>query len=128
MKTGRLFLAALLACGLSGTALAGAGHGHGAKPQKGGVVVQAKDIDYELVAREGRLTLYAYDHGKPLSLAGAKAAASVHGRGAKVTAELKPVGEALVADGSFPTGLGVRVETIVSRPGQPDAKLNFRLR
>lgn len=111
------------------TSFAGAGHRHGAKPAQGGVMAQAMDIDYELVAREASLSLFAYDHGKPLALSGGKAVATVHGRNEKTRVELKPAGEQkLVAEGRFATGLGVRVAVELELPGKPPATLNFRLK
>ena len=122
-------LTLLLALGAAPAAFAGAGHGHGMKPVHGGVVVQAKELQYELVARENRLTLYAYDHGKAASLAGARASATLHGRDGKATVELAPSGEqALVAEGRFAVGVGVRVAVSVNAPGRPEARLTFRLK
>ena len=40
-------------------------HAHEHKPLHGGVVVEVKDIDYELVAKPTVIQLHLRDHGKP---------------------------------------------------------------
>ena len=45
--------------------LAYAGAGHDLKPMHGGVIVEAKDIDIELVTKPDSLSLYLTDHAKP---------------------------------------------------------------
>lgn len=49
MKFSQVLIA--LAVSISGTAFAADDHGHEAKPMHGGVTAQAKDVDYELVAK-----------------------------------------------------------------------------
>ena len=118
----------------AGPALAADGHDHAHdhahdQPMHGGLIAEAKELSYELVARADSLTLYATEHGQPLATAGAKASATVHAGGGKQEVTLEPAGDnRLVAKGSFKTGLGVRVAVLVSLPGQPEAKLNFRLK
>ncbi len=46
-------------------------HAHGgAQARHGGVVAQAHDLSFELVARDGGAALYIEDHGQPLPPAG----------------------------------------------------------
>jgi hypothetical protein len=45
---------------------------HG-KPQFGGIVMQAKDYELELVLKPGLATLHVTEHGKPVPLTGATA-------------------------------------------------------
>ncbi|MBA3031874.1 MAG: hypothetical protein KKF85_07420 [Gammaproteobacteria bacterium] len=115
------------ACLLSPVAFAGGGHAHG--PKHGGITREVGDVTYELVARAEMLTLYVFERGKPLAAAGAKAEATLHAGSGKTTAMLVPAGDnRLVAQGSFRTGVGVRAEVLVSLPGRPAAKVNFRLK
>ncbi len=108
-------------------AQAGAGHDHG--PKHGGVVRDAGKLTYELVVKADKMTLHVSDHGKPVAITGAKAEATVHVGSEKIAATLMPTAEnTLVAQGSFKTGVGARVEVKVSWQGHPDVKLNFRLK
>jgi hypothetical protein len=106
---------------------AGAGHDHG--PKHGGIVHEVGDIAGELVVKADTMTLHLFDHDKPLPSAGAKAEATVHAGSAKTTVSLTPAGDnRLLAQGSFKTGVGVRVAVVVSLPDKREAKLNFRLK
>jgi hypothetical protein len=115
---------------------AGSDHGHGGHdhgPKHGGVVHEVGDIAGELVIKADTMTLYLFDHDKPLATADSKskmeAVATVHAGGAKTTVTLTPAGDnKLAATGSFKTGVGVRVAVVVKRPGNPEIKLNFRLK
>ncbi len=49
MKLSQFILA--LAVSISGTAFAADNHGHDAKPMHGGVVSEAKEVEYEFVGR-----------------------------------------------------------------------------
>ena len=70
MKIQTLVLAVTLALA-SGAALAAGDHGH--DPKFGGVVVETKAGDFEIVAKPGMIQIYVSDHGKPMKLEGAKA-------------------------------------------------------
>lgn len=105
------------------------GHDHGHQPLYGGIVAEAGDLNYELVAKPDSLTIYVTDHGKPVSASGARGTATVHSGNEKTTAVLEPAGEnKLSAKGSFKQGVGVRVAATVALAGKPEAKLNFRLK
>lgn len=126
MKNALITLGCLAALA-SPLALAGAGHDHG--PKHGGIVRDAGKLTYELVVKADRMTLHVSDHGKPVATAGAKAEAVLHVGSEKIAATLMPTAEnTLVAQGSFKTGVGARVEVKVSWQGQPDVKLNFWLK
>ena len=73
MKTTRQLFAALALAALATTAAHAAGDhgaGHDHQPQHGGIVAEANDMDYELVAKPDTLTLYLRDHGKPAKTEG----------------------------------------------------------
>lgn len=123
-----LFCCALFAGtgAFAGTTHDHAGHGHAAR--HGGIVHEVGDVAGELVVKADTLTLHLYDHDKPLATAGLKAEATVHAGGAKTVVALAPAGDnRLAAQGSFKTGVGVRVAVVVGLPGK-EAKLNFRLK
>ena len=69
MKTTTLL--ATLALTLAGQAFAAGGHDH--SPKHGGVVAEAKDMDYELVAKPAAIQLHLRDHGKPADVSKASA-------------------------------------------------------
>lgn len=120
---------ALLCCAplLVVPAFAGPGHDHG--PKHGGIVHEAGETTFELVVKADAMTLYVFDQDKPLSTAGGKAEASFHAAGAKTAVTLLPAGDnRLAAQGSFKTGVGVRVSATVSLPGRSETKMNFRLK
>ena len=75
MKFSQVLIA--LAVSISGTAFAADDHGHEAKPMHGGVTAQAKDVDYELVAKADKLQLFMRDHGKPFDVSGMTAKATL---------------------------------------------------
>ena len=70
-----------------------------AKAKRGGVVQQANDITYELVALADGAAIYVDDHGKPVAVTGASGKLTVLDGATKSEAELKPVGDKLEAKG-----------------------------
>ena len=61
--------------GLTGSAFAAGGHDHAHEHAAlhGGIVVEAKDMDFELVAKPDSIALYIADHGKPVKVKGVDA-------------------------------------------------------
>ncbi|QBY50560.1 hypothetical protein [Cupriavidus oxalaticus] len=80
--------------GVSGLALA-----HGAGPaQYGGIVHAASDLQFELVNKDGAVTIYVDDHDKKLPVAGASGKLTVLTGARKTETTLAPgAGNALVA-------------------------------
>jgi hypothetical protein len=110
MKTPNLLAA--LALALAGTAFAAGdkhAHAHEHKPMHGGVVVEVKDMDYELVAKPDVLQLYLRDHGKPIDISKATAKITLLSGAEKQEVELKPTGDKLEAKGSFKVTPGTKV-------------------
>jgi hypothetical protein len=97
----KLFTAAVIALALASAAHAGGAHDH--SPKHGGVVTEAKDMDYELVAKPAAIQLHLRDHGKP-------------------------VGDKLEATGSFKVGPGTKVVAIVTIAGKPSGTVRFALK
>lgn len=67
----KLYAAAVIALALASAAHAGGAHDH--SPKHGGVVTEAKDMDYELVAKPAAIQLHLRDHGKPVDVSKASA-------------------------------------------------------
>ena len=129
MKTTPLFAA--LALAVSGTAFAAGDHGkgHEHQPLHGGIVVEAHDMDYELVARPDRLTLHLRDHGKPAKTEGVSAKLTLLNGTEKSEAVLTPAGEGkLEAKGAFKVAPGTKVVALVTLPGKKAANVRFAVK
>jgi hypothetical protein len=72
---------------------AGVAAAHGTPPQHGGVVREASDLSFELVAKGDAATLYVHDHGKPLATAGMSGRLTVLNGKEKAEADLAPAGD-----------------------------------
>ena len=124
MKTKALLTSITLS--LAGSALA-AGDKHDHKPMHGGVVVEVKDMDFELVAKPSAIQLYLRGHGKVPDLSKATAKVTLLTGTEKQEVELKPAGDKLEATGSFKVGPGTKAVAVVMVAGKP-ATARFRLK
>lgn len=93
-------------------------HAHEHKPLHGGVVVEVKDIDYELVAKSTMIQLHLRDHGKPADVSKATAKVTMLSGTEKQEVELKPAGDKLEATGNFKVGAGTKAVAVVSVAGK----------
>lgn len=105
------------------------GDEHDHKPVHGGVVVEAADKDWELVAKPERVVLHVRDHGKPAKVAGATGKLVILTGKEKSEAVLKAVGDdRLEAEGPFKIGAGSKVVATVTLPGKAPANVRFSLK
>jgi len=102
-------------------------HAHEHKPLHGGVVVEVKDMDYELVAKATVIQLHLRDHGKPADVSKASAKVTLLTGTEKQEIELKPAGDKLEAIGSFKVGPGTKAVAVVTVAGKP-ATARFTLK
>ncbi|HNW62550.1 hypothetical protein [Piscinibacter sp.] len=102
-------------------------HAHEHKPMHGGVVVEVKDMDYELVARPTTIQLFLRDHGKAADVSKASAKVTLLTGTEKQEVELKPAGDRLEATGSFKVGPGTKAVAVVTIAGKP-ATARFTLK
>ena len=129
MKTQVLLASVVLT--LAGSAFAAGDkhdHAHEHKPMHGGVVVEVKDIDYELVAKPTAIQLHLRDHGKPTDVSKASAKLTLLTGAEKQEVELKPVGNRLEATGSFKLGPGTKAVAVVTIAGKPAGTVRFALK
>lgn len=127
MRFNTLLLAGLLA--LSGSAVLAAGeHSHGHDPKFGGVVVETKAGDFEIVAKPDTLQIYVSDHGKPMKLDGAKAKVTLLNGTEKTDVELAPAGDKLEAKGVFKVARGTKGIAVVTLSGKPPATARFQVK
>lgn len=120
-----------LAVSISGAAFAADDHKHGHehKPLHGGVVVEANDIDFELVAKPDSLTLFVRDHGKPASTQGATAKVTLLNGTEKTEAALTPAGDnKLEAKGPFKVGSGTKAVATVTLAGKKPVNVRFAIK
>lgn len=94
------------------------GEAHSHAPRHGGVVVEVKDIDLELVAKPGVLQLYLRDHGKPADVSKASAKVTLLSGTEKQEAALAPAGDRLEAKGSFRVAAGTKALAQVTVGGK----------
>ena len=121
---------ASLALALAGSAFAADDkhdHAHEHKPMHGGVVVEVKDMDYELVAKATTIQLFLRDHGKTADVSKATAKVTLLTGTEKQEVELKPAGDRLEATGSFKVGPGTKAVAVVTVGGKP-ATARFTLK
>lgn len=103
-------------------------HQNTLQPRHGGVVAEAHDIEYELVAQPQRLALHVRDHGRPVVAPEARARVTLLSGGKTQQAELRPSGDHLQAEGSFSVGPGGKAVAVVTLPGRQPATVRFVLR
>ena len=115
-----LTLAAITSATLLAPALPAHAHGeaHSHAPQHGGVVVEVKDMDLELVAKPDVLQLYLRDHGKPADMSKASAKITLLNGSEKQEATLAPAGDRLEAKGSFRVAPGTKAMAQVTVGGK----------
>lgn len=113
-------LIAAMAIATTGAAFAADNHAHGHehKPLHGGLVVEVKDMDYELVAKPDLLQLHLRDHGKAVDVSKAAAKLTLLSGTDKQEVELKPAGDKLEAKGSFKVVAGTKVVVVVLATGK----------
>ena len=94
----------------------------------GGVVVEVKAVDCELVAKPTAIQLYLRDHGEPTDVCKASAKLTLLSDTEKQAAELKPAGDKRQATGSFKVGLGTKAVAVVTSDGKPSGTVRFVLK
>ena len=127
MKLKPLLTAAVLA--FAAPAFAADGHSHDPKPLHGGIVIEASDIEFELLAKADTVTVYVRDHGKPASTQGASGKLTVLSGAEKAEATLSPAGDnKLEAKGSFKVGPGTKFVATVNLQGRKPVNLRFAMK
>lgn len=118
-------IAAALSISFAGAAFAAGGHDH--KPLHGGIVTEAKDGDYELVAKPDVIQLHIRDHGKQVDVSKVSAKLTLLSGMEKQEVELKPAGALLEAKGNFKVA-NAKAVALVSRPGKAALTVRFALK
>lgn len=126
MKLSQLILA--LTVSISGAAFAADNHGHDVKPLHGGVVSEAKEVEYEFVASADKLQLYMRDHGKPVAVLGMTAKVTLLAGAEKQEVKLQAGDGKLEASGTFNVPAGTKAVVAVSKAGKFVASVRFMLK
>jgi len=105
-----------------------AAQAHGdAKARHGGIVQQASDLSFELVAQAGGAAIYVEDHGQPMAPAGMSGKLTVLQGSAKTEYPLTPAGDHLQAAGAqLPKG--AKAVAVLNRAGQKTVTVRFSIR
>ncbi len=98
------------------------------KPQYGGVVVETKTGDMELVAKPDLIVIRVSDHGKPVKLTSVAGKVTVFNGSDKTEVPLTLAGDKLEAKGSFKLGAGTKVLADVALNGKPAVAARFTLK
>lgn len=118
------FLPLLAACAFALPVHAAEDHA----PKHGGVVLETKAGDLELVAKPELIVIHVSDHGKPMKLTSATGKVTVFNGNDKAEAPLALAGDKLEAKGSFKIGAGAKVLAEVSLNGKPAVSARFTLK
>ena len=97
-------------------------------PKHGGVVVDTKAGDLELVAKADSMVIHVSDHGKPMKLTSATGKVTVFNGNDKAEAPLALAGDKLEAKGAFKVAPGAKVLAEVSLNGKPAVAARFTLK
>lgn len=119
-----LFAIAALASAFNTPAFAADDH----TPKHGGVVLETKAGDMELVAKPDLIVIHVSDHGKAMKLTSATGKVTVFSGADKTEAALTLVGDKLEAKGAFKVGAGLKVLAEVSINGKPAVAARFTLK
>ncbi len=122
----QLLTTLLIAAAAAAAAPAFAAEDH--KPKHGGVVVETKVGDMELVAKPELIVIHLSDHGKPMKLTSATGKVTVFNGNDKTEAALALTGDKLEAKGSFKVGAGTKVLADVALNGKPAVAARFTLK
>ena len=106
------------------SAIAGGDH----KPKHGGVVVETKAGDMEIVAKPDTIYIYFTDHGKPVKLEGAKAKVTLLNGAEKSEADLATAGDKLEAKGAFKVAKGTKGIAVLTLAGKPPVTARFDIK
>jgi hypothetical protein len=101
---------------------------HSHAPRHGGVVTEAKDADYELVAKSDVIRLYVRGHDGSSDVKGASAKLTLLTGTEKSEVTLAPDGDKLEAKGAFKIASGTKIVAVVTRSGKSAQSVRFAIK
>ena len=105
-----------------------AGSGHDMKPRYGGVVVETRAGELEVVAKPDSMQIYLTDHGKAVKLDGAKAKVTLLNGTEKSEADLVATAGKLEAKGAFNVVKGTKGIAVVTLAGKAPVTARFDIK
>lgn len=123
MKIQSILITAVIA--LAGPAFAGK-EDHTAK--HGGIFIETKALDFEIVAKPDALQVYVADHGKPVKLDGARGKVTLLNGSEKTEVDLAPAGDKLEARGAFKVAKGTKGIASVTLAGRSATSARFEVK
>ena len=105
-----------------------AGSGHDLKPKFGGVAVETKFGDMEIVAKPDSIQIYITDHGKAVKLDGAKAKVTLLNGSEKSETELTPAGDKMEAKGTFKVAKDTKGIAVLTLAGKAPVTGRFEIK
>ena len=109
-------------------AVSGTAGAHTAKPKHGGVVREAGDISFELVAKGDAAIIYVEDHGKPLATTGMAGRLMVLNGKETSEAELAPAGENRLEAKGVKVAKGARAVAVLTTPQKRTLTVRFTVK
>ena len=94
----------------------------------GGIFVETKALDFEIVAKPALIQVFVADHGKPVKLDGAKGKVTLLNGSEKTDVELIPAGDRLEAKGAFKVAKGTKGIASVTLAGKSAAVARFEVK
>ena len=119
-------IAIAAAIGISSAAAYAQKDDHG--PKHGGIFVETKALDFEVVAKPDLIQVYVADHGKAVKLDGAKGKVTLLNGSEKTEVELAPAGDKLEAKGGFKVAKGTKGIATVTLAGKSAATARFEVK
>jgi hypothetical protein len=102
---------------------------HGEKPRHGGVMSEAKDLNFELVAENGKAALYILDHGAPLPSGNVVGKLTVMNGSEKSEVDLQPAGEnKLISTSDVKLSKGSKVIASVTLADKKNVGVRFSVK
>ena len=109
-------------------AVTGVASAHTANPKHGGVVREAGDLSFELVAKGDTATIYIDDHGKPLATQGMAGKLTVLNGKEKTEADLTPAGENRLEAKGVKVEKGARAVAVLTTPQKKTLTVRFAVK
>lgn len=94
----------------------------------GGIFVETKALDFEIVAKPDVIHVYVADHGKSVKLDGAKGKVTLLNGTEKTEVVLAPAGDKLEAKGAFKVAKGTKGIASVTLAGKTAATARFEVK
>ncbi len=121
----------ILALATMAIALAATGNvfAHGAKANHGGIVQSANDLNFELVAKDGKVTIYVEDHDEAFSTKGVTGKLTILNGAERTEVPLEAAGNnLLVAKGEVKLSKGAKLVAAITFSDKSSVNVRFAIK